>query len=88
MIRPVRNKILFKPFMEDSVTKGGILIPDSFRTESDKGEIVAVGNGTKNKPMKLKAGDIGYRVKEWGELLEIDGEKHYIMEDDAILALN
>ena len=87
MVKPVRNQIVFKPFQGDAVTAGGIIVPDNVRGESNKGEIVAVGNGTKSRPMKLKSGEIGFRVKDWGEPIDINGERHYLMEDKAIIAL-
>lgn len=85
-MQPIRNQILFKPFMVNEKTEGGILVPDSFRTESDKGEIVAVGRGTKKHPMRLKKGQIGFRVHKWGTLIKENGESFYLMEDSAILA--
>jgi len=88
MVKPIKNKILFKPFLIDDKTEGGIIVPDSFRSESDKGVIVSVGNGTKIKPMKLKEGSIAFRVHGWGELIYENGEKYYMMEDSAIIALN
>ena len=36
--------------------------------------------------MKLKEGDVGYRVKDWGQDILIDGQLHYIMDMDAIIA--
>lgn len=88
MIKPIRGNILVKPFESDNISEGGIYVPDSAKTVSNKVQIVAVGNGTKNKPMKLKIGDIGYRVKDYGMEIIIDGEKHYLMNQDAILATN
>jgi chaperonin GroES len=85
-MKPVRNQILFKPFLIQDKSEGGIIVPDSFRVESDKGEIVEVGEGTKVNPMRLKKGDIGYRVHKWGTLFKKDGESYYLMEDSAILA--
>jgi chaperonin GroES len=85
-MQPTRNQILFKPFLIDEKTEGGIFVPDSFRHESDKGEIVEVGAGTKANPMRLKKGDIGFRVHKWGTLVEKNGENFYLMEDSAILA--
>jgi chaperonin GroES len=85
-MKPIKNQILFKPFLQSEKTQGGLFVPDSFRQESDKGEIVEVGNGTKDHPMYLKKGDIGYRVHKWGTLVEKDGENFYLMEDSAILA--
>jgi len=84
---PIKNQILFKPFMVEEKTEGGIFVPDSFRAESDKGEIVAVGKGTKKNPMYLKKGDIGFRVHKWGTQVKINDESFYLMEDSAILAL-
>jgi chaperonin GroES len=85
-MKPIKNQILFKPFLQEEKSQGGIFVPDSFRQESDKGEIVEVGNGTKNHPMYLKKGDIGFRVHKWGTLVEKNGENFYLMEDSAILA--
>ena len=87
MVKPIRNKILFKPFLIDEKTESGLIVPDSFRGESDKGIIVSVGNGTKIKPMKLKEGSIAYRVHGWGEPIYDNGGKYYIMEDSAVIAV-
>lgn len=86
-MQPVRTQILFKPFPPDTMSTGGIYIPDSVQQVNNKGTIVAVGRGTKEKPMKLKQGDVGFRVKDWGCEVMVDGELHYIMDMDAIIAL-
>ena len=88
MVKPVKNNILFKPFLMEEKTNGGIIVPDSFRGESDRGVILAVGNGSKIKPMKLKENTVAFRVSGWGEPVYDNGEKYYLMEDSAILALN
>ena len=86
-MKPFNNYILFKPFETDSISSGGIIVPDSYKGISNKGEIVAVGEGTSGKPMRLKAGMIGYRVKDWGAEIIENGIKYFLMEDTAILAL-
>lgn len=85
-MKPIRDKVLFKPFPPDTISIGGIYVPESARQINNKGEIIEVGKGTKDKPMKLKAGDIGYRVKEWGQEILIDGELYFLIEQDAIIA--
>lgn len=85
-MQPIRNQILFKPFLNEEKTEGGLFVPESFRGESDKGEIVAVGKGTKGHPMRLKKGDIAFRVHKWGTEIKENGESLYLMEDSAILA--
>lgn len=85
---PVRNQILFKPFPPDEISTGGIYVPESAREVNNKGTIVKVGKGTKERQMKLKEGQIGYRVKEWGTEVLIDGELHFLMDEGAIIAVN
>lgn len=86
MIQPIRTNVLVKPLKGNNVTDGGLFIPDNCVKESNKVEIVAVGNGTKDKPMTLKSGQIGFRVKDWGTPVIENGELYYLMEQDAIIA--
>lgn len=86
-MQPIRNYVLVKPFPPDEISEGGIFVPESARKESNKVHIVAVGNGTAEKPMQFRAGQVGYRVKDWGTLVEVDGEIHYLMDSSAIIAI-
>jgi len=86
MIQPIRNNVLVKPLKADAVSKGGIVLSEAHIKDSNKGEIVAVGNGIAGKPMKLKVGDIGYRVMDWGTPIEENGQRFYIMDATAIIA--
>jgi chaperonin GroES len=87
MIQPIRNNVLVKCFKGSEKSEGGILVPEAFRKESNKVEVIAVGNGLPQKPMKLKKGDIGHRVKDWGQEIVENGEKYYLMDASAIIAL-
>lgn len=82
----LRNEVLIKPFKE-AETKNGIIVPESARGYTNRGEIVSVGSGTVKRPMKLKKGDVCHRVKNWGQEVEVDGELHFIMDDSAVIAL-
>jgi chaperonin GroES len=86
-MKPIRDTILVKPVPSDEVSDGGIYVPESCREVSNKVIIVAVGDGTAKKKMFFKEGQIGYRVKDWGEEILVNGEKHYLMGSDAILAV-
>ena len=86
MIKPIRNQVLVKAFKEDEVSAGGIIVPESLRKHGCRVEIIDVGNGTKNRPMKFEKGQVGFRVKDWGVAVEDNGELYYLMEDKAILA--
>jgi len=87
MAQPICNQIMVKCFPPDEMSAGGIIVADSFKKDSNRVTIVAVGKGTKKRPMTLKAGQIGYRVMDWGLPFEENGEKYYVMDAEAIIAV-
>ena len=56
-IRPLADRVLIKPAAAEEKTLGGSISPDSAKEKPLKGEIVAVGNGTKDEEMVVKVGD-------------------------------
>lgn len=87
-MKPVLSQVLFKPFPSEDVTESGLFIPENARSISNKGTIVATGNGTKDKPMRLKVDDVVYRTKDWGTGFTLDGEIYFLMDEAAIIALD
>lgn len=85
-MKPIRNNVLIKPFPPDEISEGGIFVPLSARKENNRATVIAVGDGTAGKKMKLRVGQIVHRVKEWGTPVDIDGERHYILDQAAIIA--
>ncbi len=85
-MKPIRNNVLLKPFPSDEMSTGGIIIAESYREPSNKMEVIEVGNGTKEKPMRFRKGETVYRVKSWGDEILIDGQVHFLMSDDSIIA--
>lgn len=86
-MQPLRNEILFKPLPSKDTTDSGLFVPENCRKISNKGTIVAVGNGTVKNPMRLKIGMIAHRVQNWGEPVIIDNELHFLMDEKAIIAV-
>ena len=84
-IRPLADRVLIKPAAAEEKTLGGIIIPDSAKPL--KGEVVAVGNGTKDEEMVVKNGDTVLYGKYAGTEIELDGEKYLIMRQSDILAI-
>lgn len=66
---------------------GGIIIPDTAKEKPLKGEVVSVGNGTKDEEMILKPGDQVLYGKYAGNELEFEGEKYLIMRQSDVLAV-
>ena len=86
-IRPLADRVLIKPAAAEEKTLGGIIIPDSAKEKPLKGEIVAVGNGTKDEEMVVKVGDNVLYGKYAGTEIEVDGEKYLLMRQAAVLAI-
>lgn len=86
-IKPLADRVLIRPTAAEEVTIGGIIIPDTAKEKPLKGEIIAVGNGTKEEDMILKAGDIVLYGKYAGTEVELEGEKFLIMRQSDVLAV-
>lgn len=85
-IRPLADRILVRPVAAEEKTVGGIIIPDSAKEKPAKGEVLAVGQGTKDEVMVLKVGDVVLYGKYAGTEIEHDGEKYLIMRQGDVLA--
>jgi len=85
-IQPLADRVLVKPAAAEEKTVGGIIIPDSAKEKPLRGEVLAVGNGTKDEAMVLQTGDQVLYGKYAGTELELDGEKFLIMRQSDVLA--
>ena len=86
-IKPLADRVLVKPAAAEEKTASGIIIPDSAKEKPLKGEVLAVGNGTKDEEMVVKKGDVVLYGKYAGTELELEGEKYLIMRQSDILAI-
>ncbi len=79
-IRPLADRVLIEPTAAEEVTLGGIIIPDSAKEKPLRGNVLAVGNGTKDEEMVLYG-------KYAGTEIEYDGSKYIIMRQSDVLAV-
>ncbi len=86
-IKPLADRVLVVPAPAEEKTIGGIIIPDTAKEKPLKGEVVAVGNGTKDEEMVVKVGDTVLYGKYAGTELEFEGNKYLIMRQSDILAV-
>lgn len=86
-IKPLADRVLIKPAPAEEKTAGGIIIPDTAKEKPLQGEVLAVGNGTKDEEMVLKVGDTVLYGKYSGTEVELDGEKYLIMRQSDVLAV-
>ena len=86
-IKPLSDRVLILPAAAEEKTVGGIIIPDTAKEKPLKGEVIAVGNGTKDEAMVLKKGDQVLYGKYSGTELEVEGSKYLIMRQSDVLAV-
>ena len=86
-IKPLADRVLILPAPAEEKTIGGIIIPDTAKEKPLKGEVIAVGNGTKDEEMVLKVGDTVLYGKYAGMELEVEGTKYLIMRQSDVLAV-
>jgi len=75
------------PLEAETKTASGIIIPDSAKEKPQKGNVVAVGPGTKDNPVTLKVGDTVLYGKYSGTELKFENNDYLIMRESDILAI-
>ncbi len=91
-LKPLSDKVLLKRVEASSVTAGGIVLPDSAKERSSRGEVISVGpgkvkdDGTRSE-MSVKKGDIvlfeSYSPRE----IKLDGQEYLIVDESSIIAV-
>ncbi|MFO0759177.1 MAG: co-chaperone GroES [Byssovorax sp.] len=91
-IRPLQDRIVIKRLEGETVTKGGLIIPDTAKEKPIQGRVVAVGNGKvlkdgKVAPLDVKVGDVVLFGKYSGTEIKLDGVEHVLLREDDVLAV-
>ncbi|MCF7885116.1 MAG: co-chaperone GroES [Candidatus Marinimicrobia bacterium] len=91
-VKPLGDRVLVKPVETEEKTSGGIYVPDSAKEKPQKGEVVAVGPGKRNKdgdriPLDVKKGDKVIYGKYAGNDFQFEGTDYKIMNESDILAI-
>ena len=59
-LKTVLNKVIVEPVEAETVTKGGIIIPDTAQEKPQKGTVIATGKGKADEPMEVKEAILFY----------------------------
>ena len=78
-IKPLADRVLVEPLEAETKTASGIIIPDTAKEKPQKGNVVAVGAGTKENPITVKVGQTVLYGKYSGTELKLDGNDYLIM---------
>ncbi|TFH36818.1 MAG: co-chaperone GroES [Anaerolineales bacterium] len=91
-IKPLADRLVVKPLEQDEVTAGGIVIPETAKEKPQKGEVLAVGPGSRDDSgnhiaMEVSVKDTVLFAKYAGTEIKNDGEKVLILRESDILAI-
>ncbi len=91
-VRPLQDRLLVRRLEEATVSKGGIIIPDSAKERPLTGSVIAVGAGKRTDdgvlvPLDVKAGDKVLFGKYAGNEIRVDGVEHLILREDEVLGV-
>ena len=87
MIRPLGTRVVIEPKEAETMTAGGLYIPDNAKEKPQQGTIVAVGPGSKDEPMEVKVGEVVLYGKYAGTEVTVDTKKYLIVKQSDILAI-
>ncbi|HEX7900113.1 MAG TPA: co-chaperone GroES [Planctomycetota bacterium] len=91
-LKPLGDNVVIKPLEAEDRTPGGIVLPDTAKEKSTKGEVVAVGSGRvlpngRVVALAVKAGDTVIYSKYAGSEVKVDGKELKIVQESEILAI-
>lgn len=90
--QPLGNRVLIRRIEEGEKLKGGIILPDNAKKKQERGEVIAIGPGKRDKndnliPPPVKVGDTVLFEKYAGQEITINDEELTIVRGDDIVAI-
>ncbi|WP_019009771.1 co-chaperone GroES [Deinococcus aquatilis] len=93
MLKPLGDRVLVE-IVEETETKtaGGLYVPDSAKEKSQRGRVVAVGNGKvlengTRMAVEVNVGDVVYFAKYGGTEVTLEGKNYSLLAERDILAI-
>jgi len=92
-IIPIYDRLLVRRIANDTVSPGGIIIPDQAKEKPLEGEIVAQGDGTLSEdgktvyPLDTKVGDHILFPKHCGTDINVGGDDLLVMCESDVIAV-
>ena len=89
-LKPLADRVVIRPLIEEEVSAGGLILPDTAKEKPQRGEVVEVGPGRLDDKgnrvaLEVKAGDRVVYAKYAGtEIKEADEELLILRESDIL----
>ena len=91
-LRPLGDRVVLKALSRETVTKSGIVLPDTAKEKPQEGEVLAVGPGKvldngKRVTLEVSVGQKILFAKYAGSEVKIDGEEYLILRESDIMGI-
>ena len=90
-LKPLGDRVIVAPLAQESMTKSGIIIPDTAKEKSQRGKVLAVGEGKYIDgtlvPVAVKIDDEIIYKEYAGDEFKLESEKVMILKEEDIIAI-
>ena len=91
-LRPLGDRVVVEPLDPETMSAGGIIIPDTVREKPMRGRVVAAGPGGRTDagrltPLGVKAGDTVLYSKWSGTDVRIEGRELLVLKESDMLGV-
>ena len=90
-LKPLGDRLIVRAIDEEETTASGLVLPDTAKEKPQKGEVVAVGDGSRNDAgdrvaLDVSKGDTVLYSKYGGTEVKVDGEDLLVLRESDVLA--
>ncbi len=91
-LRPLGDRVVIKALARETVTRSGIVLPDTAKEKPQEGEILAVGPGKvldngKRTDLEVQVGQRVLFARYAGTEIKIEGEDYLILRESDIVGI-
>lgn len=91
-LKPLGDRVVVEPIEQEEMTASGIILPETAKEKPQKGNVIAVGPGTRDDDgdrieLDVKTGDVVLFAKYAGTEFKVDGRKLLILRESDLLAI-
>ena len=91
-LQPLGDRVVIEREESETMTAGGIVLPDSAKDKPTRGKVISVGEGRLNKegkrvPLQIKVGDRVLFTSYAGEQFKLGDRELLLMREEDILAV-
>ena len=91
-IQPLGDRVVVKALARETVTKSGIVLPDTAKEKPQEGEILAVGPGKvldngKRIALEVSAGQKVLFARYAGTEIKVENEEYLILRESDIMGI-